>query len=74
MELEVLVLEDTAGGRVTVGHAEQPMLFTAVATRQFCQESQLQDTTQTDHHLVSCKGQKVPGRGGITFLLQLEKP
>lgn len=39
VELEVLVLEDTAGGRVTVGSAEQPVLFTAVAARQFCQES-----------------------------------
>ena len=39
MELEVLVLEDTAGGRVTVGNAEQPVLFTAVAARQFRQES-----------------------------------
>lgn len=39
MELEVLVLEDTAGGRVTMGNAEQPVLFTATAARQFCQES-----------------------------------
>lgn len=61
MELEVLVLEDAAGGRVTMGNAEQPVLFTAMATRQFCQERQLQDTTQTDHYLVSCKVQKVLG-------------
>lgn len=39
MQLEVLILEDTAGGQVTMGNAEQPMLFTAMATRQFCQES-----------------------------------
>jgi len=49
VELEVLVLEDTAGGRVTVGNAEQPVLFAAMAARQFCQESQLQDKTQTAH-------------------------
>lgn len=40
MELEVLVLEDAAGGWVTVGNAEQPVLLTAVATGQLCQESQ----------------------------------
>lgn len=39
MELEVLILEDTAGGWVTMGNAEQPVLFTTMATRQFCQES-----------------------------------
>lgn len=39
VQLEVLVLEDTAGGRVTVGNTEQPVLFTAMAARQFCQES-----------------------------------
>lgn len=39
MELEVLILEDAAGGRVTLGNAEQPVLFTAMATRQLCQES-----------------------------------
>lgn len=39
MELEVLVLEDTAGGRVTVGNAEQPVLLPAVAAGQLRQES-----------------------------------
>lgn len=54
MELEVLILEDTAGGRVTVGDAEQPVLFTAGATRQFCQQSQLQGKTQTHHCPAAC--------------------
>lgn len=53
MELEVLVLEDAAGGWVTVGDAEQPVLLTAVATGQLCQESQLQDKTQIHHPLHS---------------------
>lgn len=44
MQLEVLILEDTADGCVPVGHAEGHL--TAMATRQFCQQSQLQDKTQ----------------------------
>lgn len=54
VELEVLILEDTAGGQVTVGDAEQPVLFTAGATRQFGQQSQLQGKTQTHHCPAAC--------------------
>lgn len=46
VQLEGLVLEDAAGGRVPVRHAEQPVLFT-MGAGQFCQESELQDKTQT---------------------------
>lgn len=44
VQLEVLVLEDAAGGRVPVGNTEQPVLVTAAVapTRQLRQESQLQ--------------------------------
>lgn len=46
MQLEGLVLEDAAGGGVPMRHAEQPVLFT-MGAGQFCQESELQDKTQT---------------------------
>lgn len=44
MQLEVLVLEDAAGGRVPVGDTEQPVLVTAAMAPacQLRQESQLQ--------------------------------
>lgn len=44
VQLEVLVLEDAAGGRVPLGNTEQPVLVTAAVApaRQLRQESQLQ--------------------------------
>lgn len=68
MQLEVLVLEDAAGGRVPVGNAEQPVLVTACQLRQ---ESQLQGKP-----LVT-PGTLLQGHRalGVTVsLLQREKP
>lgn len=44
VQLEVLILEDAAGGRVPVGNAEQPVLVTTTVcpTCQLRQQSQLQ--------------------------------